>query len=88
MKQVITIYDAKTNFSRLVKRAKDGEVIYIGAYGQPSVMLVPFREKSALKLGVLRKKYKGLNVAAKQHIDSDPDIVGDFERSSDERLPG
>jgi len=35
----ISIHEAKTNFSKLVKRAAAGETIYIGAYGKPEVTL-------------------------------------------------
>ena len=35
----LSIHEAKTNLSRLVKRAAAGETIYIGAYGKPEVAL-------------------------------------------------
>jgi len=35
----ISIHEAKTNLSKLVKRAAAGETIYIGAYGKPEVAL-------------------------------------------------
>ena len=34
-----SIHEAKTNFSKLVKRAEAGETIYIGSYGKPSIQL-------------------------------------------------
>ena len=37
--KTLSIHEAKTNFSRLVKRAEAGETIYIGAYGKPTVAL-------------------------------------------------
>jgi len=37
--ETVSIHEAKTNFSKLVKRAEAGETIYIGAYGKPAVML-------------------------------------------------
>jgi prevent-host-death family protein len=36
----ISIHEAKTNLSKLVKRAAAGETIYIGAYGKPEAVLV------------------------------------------------
>ena len=36
----IPIHEAKTNFSKLVKRAEAGETIYIGAYGKPTVAMI------------------------------------------------
>jgi hypothetical protein len=32
----VSIHEAKTNFSKLVKRAAAGEKIYIGSYGSKS----------------------------------------------------
>ena len=39
-KTVIPIHEAKSNLSRLVKRAVAGETIYIGAYGKPEAAIV------------------------------------------------
>ena len=36
----IPIHEAKSNLSRLVKRAAAGETIYIGAYGKPEVAMI------------------------------------------------
>ena len=41
----ISIHDAKTNFSRLVKRAVAGETIYLGSYGKAEVMLMAVNQK-------------------------------------------
>ena len=35
----VSIHEAKSNLSKLVKRAAAGETIYIGAYGKPEVEL-------------------------------------------------
>jgi antitoxin (DNA-binding transcriptional repressor) of toxin-antitoxin stability system len=35
----IPMHEAKSNLSKLVKRAAAGETIYIGAYGKPEAML-------------------------------------------------
>jgi len=37
--QTVSIHEAKTNLSKLVKRAAAGETIYIGAYGKPEAAL-------------------------------------------------
>ena len=44
--KTISIHEAKTNFSKLVKRAEAGETIYIGAYGKPEVVLSPADQKN------------------------------------------
>jgi len=38
--ETVSIHEAKTNFSKLVKRAEAGETIYIGAYGKPAVAMI------------------------------------------------
>jgi len=47
--KTVSIHEAKTNLSKLVKRAEAGETIYIGAYGRPAVELkcVDQRERNA-----------------------------------------
>jgi antitoxin (DNA-binding transcriptional repressor) of toxin-antitoxin stability system len=48
---IVSIHEAKTNLSKLVKRAAAGETIYIGAYGMPEVVLtVANRGKYRAKL--------------------------------------
>ena len=47
--KTISIHEAKSNLSKLVKRAAAGETIYIGAYGKPEAELtvVNFRKQKA-----------------------------------------
>ena len=40
-----SIHEAKTNFSKLVKRAAGGETIYIGSFGKPEVALTVVNER-------------------------------------------
>ena len=37
----VSIHEAKTNLSKLVKRAAAGETIYIGPYGKPEAAITP-----------------------------------------------
>jgi len=37
--ETTSIHEAKSNLSKLVKRAASGETIYIGAYGKPEAIL-------------------------------------------------
>jgi prevent-host-death family protein len=55
--ETITIHEAKSNLSRLVKRAAAGEKIYIGAYGKPEVVLSAVT--SGEQRAELRKKFFG-----------------------------
>ena len=55
--KTVSIHEAKTNLSRLVKQAAAGETIYIGAYGKPDVALTAVNQK---KINAeLRKKAFG-----------------------------
>ncbi len=68
MKDVITIYEAKTNFSKLVKKAMAGEPVYIGSYGKEEVMLVKaVPRKNKIKFGIWKDRPIGYK---------DEDIVG------------
>ena len=40
-----SIHEAKTNLSKLVKRAAAGETIYIGSYGKPEAILTVVDQK-------------------------------------------
>jgi len=50
--KTVSIHEAKTNFSKLVKRAESGETIYIGAYGKPEVALTAVDQK---KINVMQR---------------------------------
>ncbi len=39
MSKVYPIHEAKTQLSKLVKMAEAGQVIYLGAYGKPEVII-------------------------------------------------
>ena len=54
MEKTITIHEAKSNLSKLVKRAAAGETIYIGAYGKPEAVLTsvsPEKQQAELRKG-------------------------------------
>jgi len=43
--KTISIHEAKTNLSKLVKRAAAGEPVYIGAYGKPEVVITSINQR-------------------------------------------
>jgi prevent-host-death family protein len=51
MIDAVNIHEAKTRFSKLIKRVQMGEEIVIARAGTPIARLVPFREKGARKPG-------------------------------------
>lgn len=57
--QTFNINDAKTNFSRLVEAASEGEEIVIVKAGRPAARLVPITHSSVeRKFGVLKGKVR------------------------------
>jgi prevent-host-death family protein len=52
MKEV-NIYEAKTNFSKLINDVLEGEEIIIGRAGLPLVKIVPIREKKKNRISGL-----------------------------------
>lgn len=74
MDKVVTIYDAKANLSKLVKRAQAGKTIYIGAFGIPQAVIAPLPIKPKVKLGVWKGKHK-LSYSDDDLINSDPELV-------------
>lgn len=71
---VITIYDAKANLSKLVKRAQSGKTIYIGAFGIPQAVIAPLPAKPKIKIGVWQGKHK-ITYSDDDLIDSDRELV-------------
>jgi prevent-host-death family protein len=54
---IITIHDAKTNLSRLIKKASDGEEVIIARGDKPVARLIPFGEVKGKRLpGSLKGK--------------------------------
>jgi prevent-host-death family protein len=89
MNDVVTIYKAKTNFSQLVKKAQSGQNVYIGAYGQPTVMLVPYVPSvTPRRFGILKDKYKDVDVSLEALNESDKYIAKLFEDSANAPFPG
>lgn len=58
MNDVISIYEAKTNLSKLVKKAQAGETIYIGAFGNPQAVIAPIPAHRPVIIGLLKGKSK------------------------------
>jgi prevent-host-death family protein len=51
MTDIVNIYDAKTNLSKLVDRAAAGEEIVIAKAGKPKAKLVPYRTGKKRRFG-------------------------------------
>ena len=59
MRKQVNLYDAKTQLSRLVDRAADGEEIVIAKSGKPKAKLVPLERKRPRRVpGLLKGKIR------------------------------
>ena len=76
--EVISMHQAKTTLSQLVKRAAGGETILIGAYGKAEVQLVPVTPpgRGHKQIGILAGK---LVIPDDFDAPLPMDILGDFE---------
>lgn len=88
MTEVINIYEAKTQLSKLVKQAAGGKTIYIGAYGQPQAVLASLPKKNIIKIGILKHKAKPNAYKDEDIVDPDPDIIKMFEDSANKSFLG
>ena len=60
---VINVHDAKTNFSKLLDRAAQGERIVIGKAGKPIARLEPFSGTQAV-----HKQFKGGSLRLQEQV--------------------
>lgn len=74
---LVTMHQAKSSLSQLVKRAAGGETIYIGNYGRPEAVLTCVAStKPKKRLGLLEGK---LVVPDDFDAPLPPDILATFE---------
>ena len=74
--KIVNIHQAKTQFSKLVDAALQGEEIVIAKAGKPTVKLVPINKKKSYKFGVLKGKIK---IAKDFDAPLPDDVLLDFE---------
>ena len=53
MPVIVNVHEAKTQFSRLLKRAHEGEVIVLAKAGKPYARLVPLEESQPRVPGIV-----------------------------------
>lgn len=81
MPEVVSISEAKTNLSKLVKRALAGETIYIGAYRNIQAILGPAPACKPIPIGVWAdRRDPDFDYTAPTLIGSDPELVAEFEK--------
>jgi prevent-host-death family protein len=75
--QTFNLHDAKTQFSRLVDAAANGEEIIIARAGVPAARLVPLEpKKKQIKFGVLKGKVR---ISDDFDAPLPPEILAGFE---------
>ncbi len=76
--QQLNIYDAKTNFSRLIEQVNEGESFIIARSGKPMAKLVPFdkTENNRFCFGTLKGKIKASDDFDEPLSD---ELLADFE---------
>lgn len=88
MNDVVPISEAKANLSKLVKRARAGEVIYLGAYGRADAVLAPVPEKRPLAVGVwTARRVAGFAYDDDALVGPDADVSADVTASIDRDVP-
>ena len=76
MAKPINLYEAKTQFSRLVDRATAGEEVVIARHGRPVAKLVPYRPTPVVRrLG----QFRGQVRIAPDFDELPPDLAAAFE---------
>ena len=73
--QTVNIYQAKTQFSKLVDAALHGEEVIIAKAGKPAVKLVAFKKAKKRHFGMLKGKIK---IAKDFDAPLPDDLLADF----------
>lgn len=72
--KTVSIHDAKTNLSKYIAAAKNGEKIYIGGFGKAEVVLTKIDQPRSGKRDL--SKFKGLMT----------DLGGAFSEETDQQI--
>ena len=83
MHKVISIYDARTNLSKYIKKAQAGQIIYVGAYGQAQAVIAPLPAKQAIAIGVWSRKKRLNSYEYDDLVGSDAALTAEFVKSAD-----
>ena len=84
MHKTISIHEAKTNLSKYIQLAKQGEQIFIGAFGAPEVVLQIASPIKRLNIGAWKNK-KDFNYKDEDVIGSDAELAGLINKSINEK---
>ena len=61
----LSLYDAKTNFSKIVQLIIDGkeDIIVISKNGKPVVQITPVCKKNSKRIGIAKKEMEGFDIS-------------------------
>ena len=61
----VNIYDAKTNFSKIIQSIIDGEeeMVVISKNGKPVAQLTPIAKKNSKRIGAAKKNMGNFNIS-------------------------
>lgn len=88
MSKVISIYEARTNLSKYIKKAQAGQTIYVGAYGTPQAVIAPLPAHQPIKIGVWKHKKKAGAYDEADLVVPDTEVATDFEASTERSVEG
>jgi antitoxin (DNA-binding transcriptional repressor) of toxin-antitoxin stability system len=86
MTKVVSIYEAKSHLSQLIKKAEAGETIYVGAYGRVQAVIAPVPQKQPINIGVWVNKKQPNAYKLKDIVEPDSEITDSFNQSTDAPL--
>ena len=74
----LSIYEAKTNFSKIIQMLIDGkeDVVVVSKNGKPVVQMTLLAKKNSKRLGIAKKEMEGFELSLEE-FNSIP--VGDFQ---------
>ena len=64
----LSLYEAKTNFSKIVQLLIDGkeEVIVVSKNGKPVIQLTPVSKKKSERIGIAKKEMKDFDISLEE----------------------
>jgi antitoxin (DNA-binding transcriptional repressor) of toxin-antitoxin stability system len=84
MRKVVSIYEARTNLSKYIKKAEAGQIIYVGAYGRAQAIIAPVPVHIPLQIGVWARK-KRLGSYEYDNLTTGSNGAGNELKNSSER---
>jgi prevent-host-death family protein len=83
MKKVVSIHDAKSDFSKLVREVEAGAEVTVSRDGKPVLRLVKFEEKTPVqRIGFAKGEISYLSDSAWEALETKFNALFDFKKDS------